>query len=43
MQPGHRRAGVTVVADAGITAADPIPDDLRSALTKINNAGSGAH
>jgi hypothetical protein len=23
-----------------ITAADPIPDDLRTALTKINNAGA---
>jgi hypothetical protein len=36
----------TIQIQAGdhvITAADPIPDDLRSALTKIDNAGSGAH
>jgi len=36
----------TIQIQAGdhvITAADPIPDDLRSALTNINNAGSGAH
>jgi hypothetical protein len=36
----------TIEIQAGphvITAADPIPDDLREALTKINNAGPGAH
>jgi len=36
----------TIQIQAGdhlITAADPIPDDLRAAITKINNAGSGAH
>lgn len=26
-----------------ITAADPLSDDLRDALAKINNAGQGAH
>jgi len=26
-----------------ITAADPVPDDLREALTKINNIRRGAH
>jgi hypothetical protein len=29
--------------DHTITAADPLPSDLRIALTKINNAGHGAH
>ena len=36
----------TIKIQAGrhvITAADPVPDDLREALTKINGAGSGAH
>ena len=36
----------TIQIQAGdhvITAADPLPDDLRTALTKINNAGHGAH
>jgi hypothetical protein len=36
----------TVEVQAGphvITAADPLPDDFREALTKINNAGRGAH
>jgi len=35
----------TIQIQAGdhlITAADPIPDDLRAAITKINNAWSGA-
>jgi len=26
-----------------ITAADPLPDDLRETLAKINNAGPSAH
>jgi hypothetical protein len=26
-----------------ITAADPLPDDLRTALNEINNGGPGAH
>jgi hypothetical protein len=26
-----------------ITAADPLPDDLREALTKISNASQAAH
>ncbi len=25
------------------TAAGPLPDDLREALTKVNNAGRGAY
>jgi hypothetical protein len=29
--------------DHVITAAEPLPDDLRAALTKISNAGRGAH
>jgi hypothetical protein len=29
--------------DCVITAADPIPDDLRAARTKINNARSRVH
>jgi Transposase DDE domain len=29
--------------DHAITAADPLPDDLRAALTKINNTAHGAH
>jgi Transposase DDE domain len=29
--------------DHTITAAGPLPDDLRAAITKINNARSGAH
>ncbi len=29
--------------DHTITAADPIPDNLRTALTKINDARPGAH
>jgi Transposase DDE domain len=29
--------------DHTITAADPLPDDLRTALTKINDAQRGAH
>ena len=29
--------------DHTITAADPLPDDLRTALTKINDARRGAH
>ena len=29
--------------DHVITAAGPSPDDLREALTKINNGGRGAH
>jgi hypothetical protein len=36
----------TIEIQAGphvITAADPVPDDLREALTKINNARPGAH
>jgi hypothetical protein len=36
----------TITIQAGphtITAADPIPDDLREALTKINSAGQDAH
>ena len=36
----------TVEIQAGdhtVTAADPLPDDLRQALTKINNVGAGAH
>jgi hypothetical protein len=36
----------TIQIQAGghtITAADLLPDDLRAALTKINQAGSGAH
>jgi transposase len=36
----------TIQIQAGdhlITAADPLPDDLRTALTKINNVGRGAH
>ena len=36
----------TIEIQAGphvITAADPVPDDLREALTKINNAIPGAH
>ena len=36
----------TIEIQAGdhiITAADPLPDDLRQALTKINNVAQGAH
>jgi Transposase DDE domain len=36
----------TIEIQAGphiITAADPLPDDLRTALNEINNAGPGAH
>jgi hypothetical protein len=36
----------TIEIQAGphvITAADPLPDDLREALAKINNVGRGAH
>ena len=36
----------TIQIQAGphtITAADPLPDDLRTALTEINSAGPGAH
>jgi hypothetical protein len=36
----------TIQIQAGdhlITAAEPLPDDLRTALTKINNPGRGAH
>ena len=36
----------TIEIQAGshtITAADPVPDDLQAALTKINNASRGAH
>jgi hypothetical protein len=36
----------TIQIQAGdhvITAADPLPSDLCAALTKINNAGRGAH
>jgi hypothetical protein len=36
----------TIEIQAGahtITAADPLPDDLRTALTKINNVSCGAH
>ena len=36
----------TIQIQAGsqtVTAADPVPDDLRDALTKINNASPGAH
>jgi hypothetical protein len=29
--------------DHVITAAEPLPGDLRAALTKISNAGRGAH
>jgi transposase len=31
------------VGDHIITAADPIPDDLRTVQTKINNVRRGAH
>ena len=34
----HIQAG-----DHVITAADPLPDDLRAALTTINNVRHGAH
>jgi hypothetical protein len=36
----------TIEIQAGphtVTAADPLPDDLRDALTMINNTGRGAH
>jgi hypothetical protein len=36
----------TITIQAGshtITAADPVPDDFRAALAKINNARPGAH
>jgi hypothetical protein len=36
----------TIQIQAGdhvITAADPLPDDLRAALTEINSAGPDAH
>jgi hypothetical protein len=36
----------TIEIQAGphvITAADPLPDDLREALAKINNVSLGAH
>jgi hypothetical protein len=36
----------TITIQAGhhtITAANPIPDDLREALTKINNTSRSAH
>jgi hypothetical protein len=36
----------TITIQAGphtITAADPVPDELRAALTKINSASWGAH
>jgi len=36
----------TIQIQAGshtVTAADPIPEDLRDALNKINNASPGAH
>ena len=35
----------TITIQAGphvVTAADPVPDDLREALTKINNTGPSA-
>jgi hypothetical protein len=34
---------VSAAGDHVITAADPLPDDLRSALNKINSARPGAH
>jgi len=36
----------TITSQAGphiMTAANPVPDDLRTALTKINNTSPGAH
>jgi hypothetical protein len=33
----------TQAGDHVITAADPIPDDLRAALNEINSGGPGAH
>ena len=36
----------TITIQAGsrtITAADPVPNDLQAALTKINNTSPGAH
>jgi transposase len=40
------RRARTITIQAGphtITAADPVPNDLQAALTKINNTSPGAH
>jgi hypothetical protein len=34
---------VSAAGDHVITAADPLPDNLRTALNKINSARLGAH
>ncbi len=44
MKTARRYRTIQIQAgDHVITAADPVPDDLRAALTKISNARSGAH
>ena len=44
VRTARRYRAITIQAGPHtITAADPIPDDLREALTKINNASQGAH
>ena len=44
VRTARRYRTITIQAGAHtITAADPVPDDLRAALTKINNASPTAH
>lgn len=37
---GRPKTRLSRMPDHTFTYADPIPDDLRTALTKINNAGA---
>jgi hypothetical protein len=44
VKTARRRKTIEIQAGAHVvTAADPIPDDLRQALAKINNADRGVH
>ena len=44
VRTARRYRAITIQAGPHtITAADPIPDDLREALTKINNPSQGTH
>ena len=44
MKTARRYRTIQIQADHHIiTAAHPLPDDPHEALTKINNAGRGAH
>jgi hypothetical protein len=44
VRTARRHRTITIQAGSHtITAADPIPDDLRAALTKISHASQGAH